>query len=63
MTILDLILSISPQRVMIANDFKVCVCVFSVLRHTMFKLKLSQYPATRTRYILYNKNHNSLITR
>ena len=27
MTILDLILSISSQRVMIANDFKVCVCV------------------------------------
>ena len=40
------------QRVMIANLFQ-SVCVLC-MRHIMVKLKLSQYPATHTSYMLYH---------
>ena len=50
--ILDIIWSIPPQRVVIAKLFQ-SVCVLC-MRRIKFKLKLSQYPATHTSYMLYH---------
>ena len=51
-TILDLNWSISPQWVVIAKLFQ-SACVLC-MRHIMCKLKLSQYPATHTSYMVFH---------